>query len=166
VSGDSLGARDGKRGAADRDVGARVKLRIQRLDLELPLPAYARLGDAGLDLRAAKDVVLEPGERIVIPTGIKVAIPEGYAGFVLPRSGLAASQGLSMVNSPGLIDSCYRGELKVIAINTDTSELIFISKGDRFAQLVILPVPQVELLEVDSLNATERGEGGFGSSGL
>jgi dUTP pyrophosphatase len=143
-----------------------VKLKVQRLNTDLPLPEYANIGDAGMDLRACEDIVLQPLQRALVATGLKVAIPEGYAGFVLPRSGLAAKQGLSLVNSPGLIDSHYRGELKVIAINTDVSVPITIAKGDRFAQMVILPVPQVELLEVTSLDETERGEGGFGSTGI
>jgi dUTP pyrophosphatase len=140
-------------------------VRIKRLDKALPLPAYAYPGDAGLDLRAAADCVLGPGERGLIPTGLKLAIPEGYAGFVQPRSGAAARQGLSLVNTPGLIDSQYRGEVVVIAINTDAHEPIDIRKGDRVAQLVILPIPRVTLVEVDTLDETERSEKGFGSSG-
>jgi dUTP pyrophosphatase len=142
-----------------------VAVRVRRLDRTLPLPEYAYLGDAGLDLRAATDCVLRPQERALIPTGLKVAIPEGYAGFVQPRSGLAARQGLSLVNTPGLIDSQYRGEIVVIAINLDATEPIDIRKGDRIAQLVILPIPQVTLVEVDELDGTERSERGFGSSG-
>jgi dUTP pyrophosphatase len=142
-----------------------ISVRVQRLDPTLPLPAYAYPGDAGLDLRATADCVLEPGQRGLIPTGLKLAIPEGYAGFVQPRSGAAARQGLSLVNTPGLIDSQYRGELVVIAINLDASEPIDIRKGDRIAQLVILPIPQVRLEEVDALGETERSEKGFGSSG-
>ncbi|MDR2196405.1 MAG: dUTP diphosphatase [Coriobacteriales bacterium] len=142
-----------------------VNVRIQRLDPSLPLPRYAYPGDAGLDLRAAENCVLMPLERSLIPTGLKLAIPEGYAGFVQPRSGAAARQGLSLVNTPGLIDSQYRGELVVIAINLDSRQPIEIQKGDRIAQLVILPVPQVTLIEVDTLEETERSEKGFGSSG-
>jgi dUTP pyrophosphatase len=142
-----------------------VSVRIQRLDPTLPLPEYAYPGDAGLDLRAAKDCVLMPQERALIPTGLKLAIPEGYAGFVQPRSGAAARQGLSLVNTPGLIDSQYRGELVIIAINLDSRQPIEIQKGDRIAQLVILPVPQVTLVEADMLEGTERSEKGFGSSG-
>jgi dUTP pyrophosphatase len=144
---------------------AAVTVRVMRLDATLPLPAYAYPGDAGLDLRAATDCVLMPQERARIPTGLKVAIPEGYAGFVQPRSGMAARQGLSLVNTPGLIDSQYRGEIVVIAINLDPSEPIDIRRGDRIAQLVILPVPQVSLEVVDELDGTERSEKGFGSSG-
>jgi dUTP pyrophosphatase len=143
-----------------------ITVRITRLDPTMPLPAYAYPGDAGLDLCAAADLVLKPYERGLIPTGLKLAIPEGYAGFVQPRSGAAARQGLSLVNTPGLIDSQYRGEVVVIAINLDPAVPIDIRKGDRIAQLVILPVPQVVLQETEALDTTERGEKGFGSSGL
>ena len=139
---------------------------IKRLDAGLALPAYAYPGDAGLDLRSAEDVTLAPFERRFIPTGIALAIPKGYAGFVLPRSGLAARLGLSMVNTPGLIDSQYRGEVKVVAINLDPREPIVIKRGDRIAQLVILAYPEVSLTEVLELDDTERSVGGFGSSGL
>ncbi|HEX9316126.1 MAG TPA: dUTP diphosphatase [Actinomycetota bacterium] len=138
---------------------------IQRLDATLPLPSYALAGDAGLDLRSAVDVVLAPGERCRIPTGIAVAIPDGHAGFVQPRSGLAARAGLGFVNSPGLIDSGYRGEIQVVAINLDRRDPIDIRRGDKIAQLVILPVPQVALAEVEELPASNRGAGGFGSTG-
>lgn len=143
-----------------------IQVKIKRLDQELPLPHYANPGDAGLDLCSAVDVVIEPMRRVMIPTGVAIALPEGYAGFVQPRSGLAAKKGLSIVNTPGLVDSGYRGELKVIAINTDTDEPITIARGERVAQLVVQRVPAVELVEVDELDATERGEGGFGSTGL
>ncbi len=142
----------------------RIDVRIVRLDKDLPLPAYAYEGDAGLDLMSAVDVTLKPLERTSIPTGLAVAIPEGYAGFVQPRSGMAIKRGLSMVNTPGLIDSNYRGELKVIAINLDPHEPIAIKRGERIAQLVIQEVPIVSLLEVDLLDDTVRGENGFGSS--
>ena len=142
----------------------RIDVRIVRLDKDLPLPAYAYEGDAGLDLMSAVDVTLKPLERTAIPTGLAVAIPEGYAGFVQPRSGMAIKRGLSMVNPPGLIDSNYRGELKVIAINLDPHEPIAIKRGERIAQLVIQEVPIVSLLEVDLLDDTVRGENGFGSS--
>ena len=138
---------------------------IQRLDATLPLPSYALAGDAGMDLRSAVDVVLAPGERCRIPTGIAVAIPDGHAGFVQPRSGLAARAGLGFVNSPGLIDSGYRGEIQVVAINLDRRDPIDIRRGDKIAQLVILPVPQVALAEVEELPASNRGAGGFGSTG-
>jgi dUTP pyrophosphatase len=143
-----------------------VRLRIRRLDTALPLPGYAHAGDAGMDLYSAIDVSLPPGHRQLIPTGIAVAIPEGFAGFVQPRSGLAIKQGLTLVNTPGLIDSHYRGEVKVIAINLDPREPIHISRGDKIAQLVIQPVVYADLLEVDELDETQRGEGGFGSTGV
>ena len=138
---------------------------IRRLDPTLPLPSYALAGDAGMDLRSAVDVVLAPGERCRIPTGIAVAIPDGHAGFVQPRSGLAARTGLGFVNSPGLIDSGYRGEIQVVAINLDRRDPIDIRRGDKIAQLVILPVPQATLAEVEDLPASDRGAGGFGSTG-
>lgn len=143
-----------------------MEVRIRRLDPDLPLPAYAHEGDAGLDLYAAADADIEPGHRTLIPTGIAVAIPEGYAGFVQPRSGLALRQGLSLVNTPGLIDSHYRGEIKVIAVNLDPSTPISVAKGDKIAQLVIQPVVRAQLTEVDELDVTRRGEGGFGSTGV
>ena len=130
------------------------------------LPSYAYEGDAGLDLRANVDVDIAPFERKLIPTGLAVAIPEGFAGFVQPRSGLALKSGLSMANTPGLIDAHYRGELKVIAVNLDANKPIHISKGERIAQLVIQRVPVVSLMEVDELDKTDRCTGGFGSSGV
>ena len=142
-----------------------ITLKLKKLDEELPTPAYANPGDAGLDLYAAKDVTLQPGQRAMIPTGIAIAIPQGYAGFVQPRSGLAAKQGFSIVNMPGLIDSGYRGEIGVIGLNTDAQSEIVIKRGDRVAQLVIQEVPVVELLEVNELDETERSSGGFGSTG-
>ena len=123
-------------------------------------------GDAGLDLYAAHDVTLYPGERARVPTGVAVAIPEGYAGFVQPRSGLAARVGLGLVNSPGLIDAGYRGEIQAIAINLDPLRPIDIHRGDKIAQLVILPVLHAELAEVDALPESSRGSGGFGSTGV
>lgn len=143
-----------------------VNLTIKRLDEDVELPRYAYPGDAGLDLRSNADLVLEPFERELIPTGLAIAIPEGYAGFVQPRSGLALKQGLSFPNTPGLIDSHYRGELKVVAINLDPQNPILINKGDRIAQLVIQEVPVVNLVEVKELDETDRGSGGFGSSGV
>ncbi|MHB1340163.1 MAG: dUTP diphosphatase [Coriobacteriia bacterium] len=143
-----------------------MRMEIKRLDTTLPLPRYAHAGDAGLDLYAAGDVVLQPFERHLVPTGIAVAIPEGCAGFVQPRSGLAIKQGLSLVNTPGLIDSHYRGEIKVIAINLDPHTPIRISRGDKIAQLVVQRVECVDLAEVDELDETVRGEGGFGSTGV
>ena len=143
-----------------------INLPIKRLDPTVELPTYAYVGDAGLDLRANEDVVLNPFERRLIPTGLAIAIPDGYAGFVQPRSGLALKRGLSMANTPGLIDAHYRGELKVCAVNLDSSEPIHIEKGERVAQLVIQKVPIVNLVEVDELDETDRGAGGFGSSGV
>ncbi len=143
-----------------------MRLAIKQLDSGLPVPRYAHDGDAGLDLMAAEEVRLEPFERALIPTGIAVAIPEGYAGFVQPRSGLAIKQGLSIVNTPGLIDSHYRGEVKVIAINLDPHEPITLARGDKLAQLVIQAVARVEIETVDELDETVRGEGGFGSTGV
>ena len=130
------------------------------------MPRYAHEGDAGLDLFAASGVALHPFERALVPTGIAVSIPEGFAGFVQPRSGLAIRQGLSLVNTPGLIDSHYRGEISVIVINLDPSSDIVIERGDKIAQLVIQPIARVELDEVDVLDETVRGSGGFGSTGV
>jgi len=142
-----------------------VKIPVLRLDPDLPIPVYARAGDAGLDLLAAADVDIAPGARTAIPTGIAVAIPEGYAGFVHARSGRALREGLALVNAPGLIDSGYRGEIKVIVVNLDLSEPVYVKRGDKIAQLVIQPVEYVELLELDELPESQRGEGGFGSTG-
>ena len=144
----------------------KVVLPIKRLDPTVELPSYAYDGDAGLDLRSNEDVTLAPFERRLVGTGLAVAIPEGYAGFVQPRSGLALREGLSMANTPDLIDAHYRGELKVCAINLDPSKSIHIERGERIAQLVIQQVPVVSLLEVDELDETDRGTGGFGSSGV
>lgn len=144
----------------------RIKLPIKRLDPSVELPSYAYYGDAGLDLRSNEDVTLEPFERRLVATGLAIAIPDGYAGFVQPRSGLALREGLSMANTPGLIDAHYRGELKVCAINLDPHNPIHIERGERIAQLVIQKVPVVELEEVDELDETDRGCGGFGSSGV
>jgi len=142
-----------------------IELPIQRLRDEAVVPERAYEGDAGLDLAACELVELAPGERAIVGTGLAVAIPEGYAGFVQPRSGLADRHGISIVNSPGLIDSGYRGELKVILLNTDRSKPFVIEPGMRIAQLVVLAVPELELLELDELPATERGVRGHGSSG-
>ena len=142
-----------------------IELPIQRLRTDAVLPGRAYHGDAGLDLAACERVELAPGERAVVGTGLAVAIPEGYAGFVQPRSGLADRHGISIVNSPGLIDSGYRGELKVILINSDGSQPFVVEPGMRIAQLVVLEVPELELAEVDELPATERGARGHGSSG-
>ena len=142
-----------------------VTLPIKRLDPAVELPSYAYAGDAGLDLRASESVVLKPLERRLVSTGLAIAIPEGYAGFVQPRSGLALRKGLSMANTPGLIDAHYRGELKVCTVNLDSQNDIVIERGERIAQLVIQKVPVVTLTEVDELDETDRGTGGFGSSG-
>lgn len=143
-----------------------ITLPIKRLDPTVELPSYAYAGDAGLDLRANEDVVLAPHERRLISTGLAIAIPEGYAGFIQPRSGMALKKGLSMANTPGLIDAHYRGELKVLAINLDHETPIVIERGERIAQLVIQKVPVVMLQEVQELDETDRGAGGFGSSGV
>ena len=142
-----------------------MKLSIRRLDDGLPLPAYAHPGDAALDLFSTEDVSLAPGERRAVGTGIAVAVPDDYAGFVQARSGRALKQGLGVVNAPGLIDSGYRGEIKVIVINLDPTEKIEIARGEKIAQLVIQAVASVELVEVDDLPPSERGTGGFGSTG-
>jgi dUTP pyrophosphatase len=141
-----------------------IELPIQRLRAEAVIPERAYAGDAGLDLAACERVELAPGERALVGTGLAVAIPEGYAGFVQPRSGLAARHGLTIVNSPGLVDSGYRGELRVIVLNTDSTEPFVVEPGMRIAQLVVLPIPELELVEVDELPASERGVRGFGSS--
>jgi dUTP pyrophosphatase len=129
------------------------------------VPARAYAGDAGLDLAACERVELAPGERALVPTGLAVAIPEGYAGFVQPRSGLAAKHGISIVNTPGLVDSGYRGELLVNLLNTDARESFVVEPGMRIAQLVVVPVPAVAAVEVDELPESDRSERGFGSSG-
>jgi dUTP diphosphatase len=131
---------------------------------EAAVPTRAYNGDAGLDLAACERVELAPGERALVPTGLAVAIPEGYAGFVQPRSGLAATHGISIVNTPGLVDSGYRGELLVNLVNTDRRQPFVVEAGMRIAQLVVLPVPDIDLVEVDELPASERGVRGFGSS--
>lgn len=140
------------------------ELRVQRLRPEAVLPARAYDGDAGLDLSACERVELGPGERGVVPTGIAVAIPDGYAGFVQPRSGLAARSGISVLNSPGLIDSGFRGEVRVVLLNTDRERPFVAEPGDRIAQLVVLPVPQLDIVEMPALPDSDRGSRGFGSS--
>ena len=141
-----------------------VTLPVRRLRPDAVLPVQAYPGDAGLDLAACDRVTLLPGERAVVGTGVAVAIPEGYAGLVTPRSGLAARHGLSKVNSPGVVDSGYRGEVKVVLLNTDREHPFTVEPGMRIAQLVLVPLPAVRLREVDELPASERGERGFGSS--
>lgn len=144
---------------------ATVNVSIKRFDPSVELPAYAYSGDAGLDIRANETVDIPPHERALISTGLAIALPDGYAGFMQPRSGMALKRGLSIANTPGLIDAHYRGELKVIAVNLDPHETIHIERGERIAQLVIQEVPVVQLIEVDELDETDRGTGGFGSSG-
>lgn len=143
-----------------------IELPIRRLRPDAVLPERAYTGDAGLDLAACERVELRPGARAVVATGLSVAIPDGYAGFVQPRSGLAARNGITIVNTPGLVDSGYRGELCVILLNTDPAEAFVVEHGMRIAQLVIVPVPELELLEVDELPPSERGVRGFGSSAV
>jgi dUTP pyrophosphatase len=141
-----------------------TELLVRRLHPDAQMPAGAYDGDAGLDLASVEEVVLRPGERHTVATGLAVAIPAGHAGFVQPRSGLAARQGITVVNSPGLIDEGYRGELKVVLLNTDPDEPFHIRPGDRIAQLVVLAVPRVTVTEADDLPPSERAERGFGSS--
>ena len=141
-----------------------IELQITRLREDAVVPERAYDGDAGLDLAACEQVVLEPGERATVGTGLAVAIPPGHAGFVQPRSGLAARHGIGVVNSPGLIDAGYRGELRVVLLNTDTRDRFTVEPGMRIAQLVVLELPQVELVEVAELPSSERGARGFGSS--
>jgi dUTP pyrophosphatase len=143
-----------------------MRLEFRRLDPEVPLPSLAHEGDAGLDLRAWADLVVEPGRRAMVPTGLAVAIPPGHAGLVLPRSGLASRAGLTLANAPGLIDAGYRGELTVAVVNLDLDDSVKISRGDRIAQLVVVPFVAVEPVAVDELPPTSRGEAGFGSSGV
>src|SRR6266545_193919 len=143
-----------------------MDLPFRKLRPEAPLPAYAHPGDAGLDLASAVDAEVGPGERAMIPTGVAVAIPDGHAGLVLPRSGLASREGLTLANSPGLIDAGYRGEVTCAVVNLDRRETVRIRRGDRIAQLVVVAVPPVEPAWVDELPVSERGEGGFGSSGV
>jgi dUTP pyrophosphatase len=141
------------------------ELPVRRLDPELPLPDYAHPGDAGADLRAADEVVLPPGGRVTVGTGLAVAVPDGYAAFVHPRSGLASRHGITVVNAPGTVDAGYRGEIRVVLLNTDATEPFTVRRGDRIAQLVVQPVTRVRFLDVAELPPTPRGEGGFGSTG-
>ena len=142
-----------------------MRVEFRKLDPSVSLPQRARQGDAGLDLAANADAKVEPGERAMIPTGLAVAIPEGHAGLVLPRSGLASKRGLTLSNSPGLIDAGYRGEITIAVVNLDPIEPVEIVKGDRIAQLVVVPFSEAEPVEVQDLPASERGQAGFGSSG-
>lgn len=144
-----------------------LRIPLVRLDAGLEVPEYAKPGDAGVDLRSSIDITLGAGgRRALVPTGIAVAIPQGYAGFVQPRSGLAARHGVTCLNTPGLIDAGYRGELKVLLINTDPDDEFVITRGERIAQLVIQAVEHADFVEVDSLDASARGEGGFGHTGV
>jgi dUTP pyrophosphatase len=142
-----------------------VELAVQRLDPEMPLPAYAHVGDAGLDLAAAREVILAPGERAAVPTGLALAIPVGWVGLVHPRSGLARRHGLTVTNAPGTIDAGYRGEVEVLLVNLG-QEPVTVQRGDRIAQLLLQRVGRADIVEVERLEDTTRGAGGFGSTGL
>ena len=144
---------------------SQVQVLITRLDPDLPLPRYAKPGDAGADIVSRIDITLAPGERALVPTGIAIALPDGYVALVHPRSGLAIKHGVTMVNSPGTVDAGYRGELQIILINHDRSESISFKRGDRIAQLVIQQVERAEFVEVSDLPGSGRGTGGFGSTG-
>ncbi len=142
-----------------------LKVLITRLDESIPAPRYAKPGDAGADICTRIDLTIEPGERALAPTGLSIALPDGYAAFVHPRSGLAIKHGVSLVNTPGTVDAGFRGELQIILINHDLREAISFKKGDRIAQLVIQRVERAEFIEVETLPGTDRGSGGFGSTG-
>lgn len=142
-----------------------VRIQLQRLDPGVPVPAYAHPGDAGADLATTVDVELAPGERALVPTGIAIALPEGYVALVHPRSGLAARHGLSIVNTPGTVDAGYRGEIKVLLVNLDPRTPVRLERGDRIAQLVVQQVEQAEFAVVDALPESRRGDGGYGSTG-
>ncbi|HET9655143.1 MAG TPA: dUTP diphosphatase [Kineosporiaceae bacterium] len=144
---------------------ATVEVRLLRLDPGLPAPSYAHPGDAGADLRTREDVVLQPGQRRLVPTGVAIALPPGYVGLVHPRSGLAARHGLTVVNAPGTVDAGYRGEIMVTLLNTDPGEPVELRRGDRIAQLVVQRVEQARFVEVEHLPDSARGTGGFGSTG-
>jgi len=142
-----------------------VQVLVHRLDRELPMPGYAHPGDAGLDLVARADVTLTPGGRAAVATGVAIALPAGYVGLVHPRSGLARKHGVTVLNAPGTVDAGYRGEIVVILVNTDPAEPFTVQRGDRVAQLVVQQVAEADLIEVDTLPGSDRGEGGFGSTG-
>ncbi len=142
-----------------------VEVLIQRIDDSVPLPAYAHPGDAGADIVTTVDVTLQPGERAIVPTGVSIALPDGFVALVHPRSGLAASCGVSIVNAPGTIDAGYRGEVKVVLINLDPSQPVSLGRGDRIAQLVFQQVARAQFVEVDRLPGSDRGDGGHGSTG-
>ena len=143
-----------------------MRIPVKRLDPSLPLPRYARPSDAGLDLHATAPVEIAPGARVLVATGLALAIPPGFAGLVLPRSGLALRHGVTVLNAPGLIDAGYRGEVKVLLVNHDPSVTVTLARGERIAQLVVQPVETAELIEVEALPESERGAGGFGSTGV
>ena len=164
MTGPELDGPEGDGPDAGADTGS-VEVLVRRLDPGLPLPGYAHPGDAGADLYTAVDAVLEPGERAVLPTGVALALPEGHAAFVHPRSGLAARCGVALVNSPGTVDAGYRGEVKVIVVNLDRNAPVAFRRGDRIAQLVVQRVERARFREVAGLPATRRGAGGFGSTG-
>ena len=149
----------------DRPDGHDLDIAVVRLDPDLPLPSYAHPGDAGADLQTTVDVTLAPGERALVPTGISIALPDGYVALVHPRSGLAARHGLSIVNTPGTVDSGYRGEIKVLLINHDPVETVTLSRGDRIAQLVVQRFERARFVDVGVLPETSRGAGGYGSTG-
>ena len=144
---------------------SRVQVLLSRLDPGLPIPCYAHPGDAGADLHAREDVLLAPGQRALVPTGVAIALPAGYAAFVLPRSGLAARHGITIVNAPGTVDAGYRGEILVTLLNTDTREAFAVTRGDRIAQLVVQRVSEAHFVEVVSLPGSQRGDNGHGASG-
>jgi dUTP pyrophosphatase len=145
---------------------SQVEVLITRLDPELPLPQYAKPGDAGADIVSRIDITLAPGERALVPTGIAIALPDGYVALVHPRSGLAIKHGVTMVNSPGTVDAAYRGELQIILINHDPHQAVSFKRGDRIAQLIIQKVERAEFIEVSQLPGSGRGSGGFGSTGV
>jgi dUTP pyrophosphatase len=166
MSGQGEEARPMATGVGGKPAGiSQLEVLITRLDPAVPLPGYARAGDAGADLFAAEDIDLAPGERALVRTGIAIALPEGYAGFVHPRSGLAARHGITLVNAPGTIDAGYRGEIKVILLNTDLAGTVSLRRGDRIAQLVVQRVENVTFREVPALPESARGDNGFGSTG-
>ena len=143
-----------------------VQVLVKRLDPSIPLPRYGKAGDAGADITTRVDVTLQPGERLLVPTGLAIALPFGFAAFVHPRSGLAIKHGVSIVNAPGTIDAGYRGELQVILINHDLHDAVSFKKGDRIAQIIIQRVESADFVEVSELPGSERAEGGFGSTGV
>jgi dUTP pyrophosphatase len=144
---------------------SRVQVLISRLDPDLPMPVYAHAGDAGADLHAREDVILAPGHRALVPTGVAIALPAGYVAFVHPRSGLAARHGITVLNAPGTVDAGYRGEILVNLLNTDTAQAFAIARGDRIAQLVVQRVSEAHFVEVGSLPGSQRGDNGHGASG-